>query len=83
MAFPNNGGKCKLQSHQKRLTHQCINKIASRIVKKVKIVLYTLEHRGVPVREDTYPEPSASKVGWPVSFLYLPSVANGYPFAAG
>ena len=25
--------------------------------------------RGVPVREDTYPELSACEVGWPVPFL--------------
>ena len=25
--------------------------------------------RGVPVREDTYAEPSACEVGWPVPFL--------------
>jgi len=24
---------------------------------------------GVPVREETYPEPSACEVGWPVPFL--------------
>ena len=24
---------------------------------------------GVPVREDTYPEPSACEVGWPVPLL--------------
>ena len=36
---------------------------------EVKVVLYTFVRRGVPVREDTYPEPSASEVGWPVPFL--------------
>ena len=36
---------------------------------KVKVVPYTLLRRGVPVREDTYPEPSACEVGWPVPFL--------------
>jgi len=38
-------------------------------VTKVKVVLYTFVRRGVPVREDTYPEPSACEVGWPVPFL--------------
>ena len=36
---------------------------------KVKVVPYTFVSRGVPVREDTYPEPSACEVGWPVPFL--------------
>jgi len=36
---------------------------------KVKVALYTFIHRGVPVREDTYPEPSACEVEWPVPFL--------------
>ena len=36
---------------------------------KVKVVPYTFVCRGVPVREDTYPEPSAYEVGWPVPFL--------------
>ena len=35
----------------------------------VKVVQYTFVRRGVPVREDTYPEPSACEVGWPVPFL--------------
>ena len=30
---------------------------------------YTFERREVPVREDTYPEPSACEVGWPFLFL--------------
>ena len=34
-----------------------------------KVVPYTFVHRGVPGREDTYPEPSACEVGWPVPFL--------------
>ena len=38
-------------------------------IKKVKVVPYTLVRRGVPVREDTYSEPSAFEVGWPVPFL--------------
>ena len=56
-------------------------------VDKVKVVPCTFVRRGVPVREDTYPEPSACEVGWVTSsfpcHLYLPSVATGYPFAAG
>ena len=36
---------------------------------KVKVVPYTFVRRGVPVREDTYPEPSACGEGWPVPFL--------------
>ena len=36
---------------------------------KVKVVPYTFVRRGVPVREDTYPEPSTFEVGWPVPFL--------------
>ena len=36
---------------------------------KVKVVPYTFVLRGVPVREDTCPEPSACEVGWPVPFL--------------
>ena len=35
----------------------------------VKVVPYIFVHRGVPVREETYPEPSACEVGWPVPFL--------------
>ena len=37
--------------------------------KKVKVVPYTIVRRGVPVREDTYAEPSAYEVGWSVLFL--------------
>ena len=36
---------------------------------KVKVVPYTFVRRGVSVRKDTYPEPSAFEVGWPVPFL--------------
>ena len=36
---------------------------------KVKLVPYTFVRRGVPAREDTYPQPSACEVGWPVPFL--------------
>ena len=39
------------------------------LVFKVKVVPYTFVRRGVPVREDTYPEPSTCEVGWPVPFL--------------
>ena len=42
---------------------------ASKRIKKVKVVLYTSVCRGVPVREDTYAEPSAYEVGLPVPFL--------------
>ena len=34
-----------------------------------KVVPYTFVLKGVPVREDTYLEPSACEVGWPVPFL--------------
>ena len=37
--------------------------------KEVKVVPYTFVSRGVPVRKDPYPEPSACEVGWPVPFL--------------
>ena len=36
---------------------------------KVKVVPHTFVRRGVPVREDTYPEPSVYEVGWPAPFL--------------
>ena len=36
---------------------------------KVKVVPYTFIRMGVPVREDTYPEPLACEIGWPVPFL--------------
>ena len=36
---------------------------------KVKVVPYTFVRREVPVREDTYAEPPACEVGWPVHFL--------------
>ena len=35
----------------------------------VQVVPYTFVRRGVPVREDTLPEPSACEIGWPVPFL--------------
>ena len=38
-------------------------------VSRVKVVPYTFVRRGVPVGEDTHPEPSACEVGWPVPFL--------------
>ena len=37
--------------------------------RKVKAVTCTFVRRGVPVREDTYPELSVCEVGWPVPFL--------------
>ena len=36
---------------------------------KVTVVPDTFVRRGVPVREDTYAEPSACEVGWPVPSL--------------
>ena len=42
---------------------------STKIYGKVKVVPYTFVRRGVPVREDTYSEPSACEVGWPVPFL--------------
>ena len=36
---------------------------------KVKVVPHAFVRRGIRVREDTYPEPSACEVGWPVPFL--------------
>ena len=33
------------------------------------MVPYTFIRRGVPVREDTYPEPLACEVGWPGPFF--------------
>ena len=36
---------------------------------KVKVVPYTFVRRGVPVREEIYPGPSACELGWPVLFL--------------
>ena len=55
-------------------TNKCIraskdNFISSLPIKKGKVVPYTFVHRGVPVTEDTYPEPSPCEVGWPVPFL--------------
>ena len=35
----------------------------------MKVVPCTFVHWGVLVREDTYAEPSACEVGWPVPFL--------------
>ena len=39
------------------------------LLSKVKVVPYTFVRRGVPVREDTYTEPSACEIGWLVPFL--------------
>ena len=50
--------------HVKKLMHKINNTYL-----KVKVVPYTFVRRGVPVREDTYPELSACEVGWPVPFL--------------
>ena len=36
---------------------------------KVKVAPYTFVRRGVPVREDTYPEPSECAVVWTVPLL--------------
>ena len=36
---------------------------------KVKVVPYTFVVKGEPVREDTYAEPSACEVGWPIPFI--------------
>ena len=36
---------------------------------QVKVVPYTLVRKGVPVKEDAFPEPSACEVEWPVPFL--------------
>ena len=38
-------------------------------IKKVKVAPYTFVRRGVPVGEDTYPEPLVCEVGRPVPFL--------------
>ena len=46
-----------------------LKKTCNPIKKEVKIVPYTFVRRGLPVRDDTYPEPSACEVGWPVPFL--------------
>ena len=45
-----------------------------------KVVLYTFVRSGVPVREDTYAEPSACEVGCPVSFLtaFISPVSHFY-----
>ena len=43
-----------------------------------KVVPYTFVRRGVPVREDTYPEPSACEVRWPVPFLAT-LISSGLP----
>ena len=43
--------------------------LLNKSVSKLKVVPYTFVRRGVPVREDTYHEPSACEVGWPVPYL--------------
>ena len=51
---------------------------------KVKVVLYTFVRKGVPVREDTFPEPLACEVGWPVAFLAtLTHLLLGEAFSEG
>ena len=45
------------------------NDRSSSVKGKVKAVPYSFLRRGAPVREDTYPKPSACEVGWPVPFL--------------
>ena len=45
---------------------QGANPFLKRSTNKVKVVQYTFVRKGVPVREDTYPEPSACEVGSPV-----------------
>ena len=46
-----------------------INWLESHPVFIKKVVPFTLVRGGVPARENTYPEPSASEIGWPVPFL--------------
>ena len=48
---------------------------------KVKVVPYTFVCRGVPVREDTYAEPSACEVGSPVPF-FAAFVSPVFPIGA-
>ena len=56
-----------LTDHNNELQCQII--IETRKKSKVKVVPYIFVRKGLPVREDTYPEPSACEVGWPVPFL--------------
>ena len=47
----------------------CRKIICDRVKMCVKVIPYAFVRRGVPVSKDTYPEPSAYEVGWPVPFL--------------
>ena len=47
----------------------CVCLFVCVFVYEVKVFPYTFVRRGVSVREDTYLEPSACEVGWPVPFL--------------
>ena len=60
---------CHISDKKSKLTVNCIKAIK-------KVVPYTFVRRGVPVRENIYPEPSACEVGWPVPFLaaFIPPV---------
>ena len=51
------------------MTSSLYYSIGSRTIGQEKVVLYTFVRRGVPVRGDTYSEPSACEVVWPVPFL--------------
>ena len=80
--------KCALQLYTSNFPNlasfYCLPWKVSKV--KVRVVLYTFICRGVPVREDIYPESSACEVGWPVPFLAafnFSIVATRYPFAAG
>ena len=44
-----------------------ISKFSRAMTAVKKVFPYTFIHWGVPVGEDTYPEPSACEVGWPVT----------------
>ena len=59
----------KSLAHSSQTYDWQIDKLSHIQLNKVKTVPYTFVRRGVPVREDTYPEPSACEVGWPVPFL--------------
>ena len=51
--------------------HYLLKKEKKLAYKKVKVVPYTFIHRGVPIREETYYEPLAYEIGWPVPFLTI------------
>ena len=48
---------------------QVLQLLFDTLLRQIKVVPYTFVRMGVPVREDTYSEPSACEVGWPVPFL--------------